>query len=275
MPVAIGSHTKTQREETAAQPSLEDVRKALRQHGSSLHLFTAMDAREIVASLLVCMGLFALAELSLFGALQEHRSLVALSSAPTITVELSESAAETQIHSLLQGMLSLSHVASVQYETREQQLAALQRQVPEALIASDSISSFTDRASIRLRSFESTNAFFAFLKSPELHTILAPSFLWDVPEQIATIQSSIDQHRSTRLLFLGGTFLSLAMMIVLGWQYLRMRMSTLHNQLSTLRQLGARSWSLYKPFVFELSLFIVVGVSVSSVIVAGMSPLLF
>ena len=249
--------------------ALRDVRTALERH----HRFSLKDIVQHTSAFFLCTGILILAQLFLVRAAAEQAAISSLINNYALPVTMQESALSSQRQVFLQALLTLPQVESADFLTKEH-LFERERQLRPELLAGVAPTSFADRMEVSLRSPQDFTAFFAFLRRPELSSVVAPNFLWELPRAQEALAQSVGLHRSSLRSFLwlmAGCFLLLPFALGLS---MRTRMRALRKQIQTLLLLGTDLRSVRRPFLLESAVLILVCLTASILLTALFAPLL-
>lgn len=249
--------------------ALRDVRTALERH----HRFSLRDAVQHINAFFLCTGILLLAQLFLVRAAAEQAALSALINNHTLPVVIQESALSSQRQVFLQALLRLPQVESANFLTKEH-LFEKERQLRPELFAGVAPSAFTDRMEIQLRSPQDFTALFAFLQRPELSSVVAPNFLWELPSAQENLAKAVGAHRfslRSYIWLMAGCFLLLP--IALGLS-MRTRMQGMRKQIQTLLLLGTDLRRVRRPFLLESAALILVCLTASIFLTSFFTPLI-
>ena len=258
----------------AKKAPLDAVKNALEaSHTSQVKQRSIRQKKDFAVIVLIFTGVLCFLQISILGALNAQAALGTLASRHSFQLSINGGAQESQAHAFLQALLALPPVDSVQYLTKEQQLARMNTEHP-GIILNQGVNPASDRVEVTLGSASDFPAFFAFLKRPELQSVLSPQYLMEFPLLLSKLQSDFSILRTTRLLSLLGAALCLGLLFLLAMQSVRGRMIEKSKQIQTLSLLGAAPGSVNRPFFYELlSLFI--GALLLSLMLTGIGIFLF
>jgi cell division protein FtsX len=250
--------------------SLRDVRTALeREH--RLHRRTVY---ELAPAFLLCTGILVFLQLFVLRAVTERAALNMLIVSDVLPVTVRTSASPSQKQMLLQALLTLPQVASSDFLTKEHLFERMRQQQPE-LLSTINPSAFADRMEVKLRSLRDFPAFFAFLRRPELSSVLAPDFLWELPKKHEELRRNIALHRREEraaLLLVIGCSVLLFLVLVLVVQG---RVSAMRTQIATLLLLGMERMTIRRPLLLEAILLILASLAASLLFAAVLFPIFF
>lgn len=268
-PARVGSTEKRQSSPKRKVATLAEVQAALQKSTPLRRLFASASQAELLLTTFLFTGLFVLLSLSVLFAGAERSAAFSVQNQP-VSFTINANASDSQTQSFLQALMRLPQVTDVSYRTKENLYAAERQRNPEgmaALQATTGRNPFTDRVEVSLYSSADREAFFAFLQSPKLASLLQPRFLWEVPALWLEQDRAIAFHQSLKGMFLLLSGLCVVLLLVSSLQFVRARLRTHARAVRTLRLLGAGRSLLYRPFFLELGVLLLLAFVISSLIV--------
>ena len=269
------TRVRSQRKESSARAkkaTLSDVHHALRGQGEFRRAFAGMRELDLLLATFLFTGLLTLMQSGVALAVREGATAAAMERQQPVSLTINAGSLSTQLQPFLQALLSLPYVSDVSYVTREQRYERERQLRPENAIYLQTTSGrnpFKDTVEVTLYSVRGQESFFTFLKRPQLQTLLHPSFLWEVPLRWQEQGRAARAHRSSQLLLLSGALAAFVLLLIAVAQFVSNRMRSADRQVHTLKLLGADMWFIRRPFFVEVSVLLLLGLVLSTVITWG------
>jgi len=264
----------TKKASSTARTPLNAVQKALEENRvSKIRQRSIQQKKDFAVTVLIFTGVLCFLQISILGAFNAQAAFGALASRNSFQISVRDGVHESQTHAFLQALLALPTVNSVQYLTKEQQLSRMNKEHPDVVL-NQGVNPASDRVEVTLGSVGDYAAFFAFLKRPELQSILTPEYLLEFPLILSKLYSDVSILRTTRLLSVFGIVLCLGLLFLLAMQSVRGRMAEKSKQIRTLSLFGATSRSINRPFFYELTA-LFIGALLLSLMITGIGVFMF
>ena len=230
---------------------------------------------DLLLSLSLSSGLLFLCQVAIAFAIVHGIAAVAAPERTPLHLPLQHSITDAQAQLFLSALLELPDVAHVAYVTKEQAYERLRREAPEHLpfleryVAENPL---VDTVDIGLRSLPASGRFLAFLKRPELQTVLDPTFLWEVEAWRSTVGRAIADHRALSASFSAAALFillltALVVLQTLGAPHCALWASRGKRALALLS--GAEFSSLRRPFFLESVVLLGAGLLLGTLLAAA------